>query len=413
MKHTISENKSRNDVNTDGGIRIGKHLIAVLIPVLWIVLIGSVTPLIPVFGGLDHDGQHYAVMQDDFLSNNPLARRAPYCWRIGVPLLASLFDFPPIPVFRILAATAHWIAMIQIFYLSRKLGLSLTGAFISQGLYAGMFWTIKFGFYSPCYIDWSILPVLIGVAQLLAGRRHYSAIALISAGVLFKESVLLVIPAAAVSIRGSTPEPAARIRRILFLCILPLAVFLAVRSLIVPANDYTLTGVITAGWNDVISARFWSRLPLELFSGTGVLALLCLDYRIANENLKRFPGAVPWIVAGGLGIFGGSDISRLLIPVLPPLIIAGSGVLASWITRRSFPGKLAFCAAAAFHLFAGHQFEPMRSYAAYLASMAPIHSQAGISLRGWILLVAAGLTGLITWRMSRRPKPDSKRAVAA
>ncbi|RME00448.1 MAG: hypothetical protein D6812_09760, partial [Deltaproteobacteria bacterium] len=115
------------------------------------------TPITPSNGGYDSDGLVYGVMAGAPLLPPQEAayvrRMAPWCYRIVSPAIASLLPFDPLTNFRVMAFLANFSSLLLLFRILRRLAFSRFLSVVGLLFYAGSFWTLKFSFYSPAYID--------------------------------------------------------------------------------------------------------------------------------------------------------------------------------------------------------------------------------------------------------------------
>lgn len=380
--------------------------------ILLISAIAAVTPLTTSFGGFDHDGQHYALLfHPDLNRDNEVAMTAPFCWRPGAPFIASRLPFPAIKSFKITGLVFQFITLVLVFIVTRSAALPAAAAHIAQLIYAGLFYTVKFTVYSPCYIDWSMMPFLAGILLCLYTRRLTPAVCLLVAGVVFKETVVFVLPAVAVTavraegkVRGG--------RRLLIATLAVVFVSAAIRFRIRPIVPFSPVASLGYTLRTVATLRFWSRFPLEILAGLGALPIVLLHPTARRFFKKAYVFNPVWIFAGLIVPFCGSDKSRLfLLAALPMTVIAGAVLHETF--RRGGTSTAWAVGSIVLHGFFGHQFEPISSFKAYLLHMVPLHSKAPLDVRCAVALVLAAVWILLTVWMFYLRNPASRRQTIA
>lgn len=379
----------------------------ILVPAL-LLAIQQTTPLIEYNRGFDSDGVFYGAMATEpsaFLQGRHVA---PYCWRIVTPLLASLLPFPLLDSFRVLAFLSAWLNLGLCYALLRACGLSPGRSVWGVALFAGVFWVVKFSFYSPAYIDYQTTTFSLAILLASASRRYAWVPPLLALGVLQKESILSLAPVV-YAYFGAEHGWASR-RTLAYsglgLLLLPALALTSVRLLIEPENTYSVAAATWINLRQIADPEFWPRFTRALSSGLGLLpAMLLLRPRSVARFLRANPQWWVLLVVGSLLLFGGIDKARLFLFMLPAVLVSalrasdvGDRVPASWL--RAWMGLTL-----TLQLYLGHLLTPMGTFAEYISRMVPIQAP-GLSYRPHLATTGALIGGwwlltLLTYRLLR------------
>jgi hypothetical protein len=275
-------------------------------------------------------------------------------------------------------------------------------ALLGTLLYAGVFWTLKFSFYSPTYIDYQTQTFLLAALYLMVRQTYGPIPILLAVGVLQKETLLLLGPV--VYVHYARTHGWGSKRSLLYLTALLLLPFLAhqaVQSAISAINRYSAVDTYLENLVDQTTwLGFWPRFLLEICSGLGLLPCLVLyRAREAAHFLRRQPEWAWQIGIGVVLLFGGIDKARLFLFMLPALIVVAAYLLDQLQLLTSVSGRAWIAITVLLHLYIGHYLTPMGTFARYLARMVPIHATTSVVPTlleyGTILLIWASLTALL------------------
>ncbi len=347
--------------------------------------------------GRDADGQRYEALALSFRGepHSPAAAlSAPWCYRVLVPGVAALLPISPESSLPLLSygstAAALWVFAL----LMQRWGMSWRQSLLGMLLYATVFWSVKFSFYSPFYIDSSVQ--LLFLSTLYAWERRALTVVsgLLIFGVLAKESLVLLVPVFAYAAVRSG-RWAERQRWFVGTSVMVGAALAAPRVLISALNDYSPeAALVQTAVRQLSSAHFWSRLPLELASGTGLLLLLALWSRAAWGRLQEQPILMGLLVVGVAQLFGGWDKGRLFLPLLPVIVFLAMPQAKIWYqTSRArcwWGGTLLLQA------YLGHLFSPITTHAEYLRWLVPLHASESPTLQCWRVMAVIALWGVWT-----------------
>ena len=136
-------------------------------------------------------------MARDPRSAEPLARTAPFCWRVLTPWLAFLLTKTGLGLnaaFYLLTNCFLFAFLLTLFLWLRDQGFDLRGSLLGQALVGLQQGAVRWYEYQYWMTD-PLCLFLVVVALRLMRRRWDGALAIVSvAGVLARESYLLVLP---------------------------------------------------------------------------------------------------------------------------------------------------------------------------------------------------------------------------
>ena len=388
----------------------------VLLPLVLLSIIAVSTPVTERAKGFDSDGKRYAAMADESLFKPRYRHEAPWCWRVVTPFLASQLPFETLTNFRVLAFASNWLSLVLMFGILRRSGFSPAWSQLGVLLYVGVFWSAKFFFYSPAYIDSGTQALLLAVVYLTLGGAYRGIPLLLALGVLQKESLLFLAPVVWIDYardRGWMTPPSIRTGAALLAC--PVVALIAVRTAIPASNDYTAFEMIRSQLALLATLDFWPRMLLATFSGLGILPLiLALGPGPAKQALARRP--LWWALASialAFLVFG-EDKARLFLYGLPVWV-----VLALHVLRKRLGGFEPvraggwIAAVLALHLYLGHHFTGLGSFGDYMDRMVPMYASDDAITGGLVRVsLVALLFAAVTVLLLRRPARPARRFVA-
>jgi hypothetical protein len=335
------------------------------------------TPITEHNAGFDSDGVFYAAMagEDSF---PPIAgRQAPWCYRVLTPYLASLLPFQTLTSFRVLALVSNFLSLILLGEILGALHFTLSQRVFGMLLYAGSFWTLKFSFYSPAYIDYQTQLFLMLVVYFTLRRSYCLLLLTLPIAVLQRESLAAYSVFSGISILRYDVDRPFRLRAVIALAILvvPFLALLVIRSIVEPENSYSPT-VIFSHFLDALHPSFWPVMLQAVFSGMGMIpVVLAVNIRSSKRFVRRH---WHWAAYGFISLsylFGGCDKARLFLYLLPLAVILAVRSTAV-LRQNTSPARFAAWTTLiiAVHLFVGGYFSPMGRFEDYLARMVPVHA---------------------------------------
>jgi hypothetical protein len=362
-------------------VSIGKLLGPfVLLPLAILAFVRATTPLTESASGLSFDGRFYAAMAERATADITLSHHAPWCWRVLTPFLASLLPFSTLTDFTVLAFFSGWVNLALVYSILRKNRFSSLASVIGVLFYAGVFWSIKFSFYSPAYVDYQTQTFILAGMLLIVLKKYWPLPFLVTLAVLQKESLILLAWIAYADYSRSSGWLTKRsLSYLAILLFFPLIVVMLVRMLILSENFYSsmeaflfYAGLHAALFTD---PRHWPRLVLALFSGLGILPVILLcRVKTSCRFLQENPCWMWLIVVGTLQLGGGIDKARLLLFILPAMVVLATNLVDKMLTTPSARVWAWIAVTLGLHFYLGHHFTPMGTVDEYVRRMVPMHA---------------------------------------
>lgn len=347
--------------------------------------------------GRDADGQRYEALAAAFRGepHSPqLAFSAPWCFRVLVPGVAALLPVPLEVGFPAISWTSTALALWLLALLLQRWGLSWGSSVLGMLLYAAVFWSVKFSFYSPFYIDSVAQLLLLGTLYAWERKAYRVVTALLIVGVLAKESLALLLPVFAFTLVRSGAW--AGRNRWFLLSLVSVAISLAIPRVFISAlNEYSPeAALVQTAALQLMSRHFWSVFPLELVSGTGLLVILSFYGSSGWGRVKARPQLLGLLCIGVIQLFGGWDKGRLFLPLLPVLVYLALSPANS--PSQSVRRCCWWVGTFMLHAYLGHLFTPMGTHAEYLRWLVPLHAAEPTTLQCWRVMIVIALWGIWT-----------------
>jgi len=345
-----------------------------------IALVGVVflsTPIVELNRGFDSDGVHYGAMAGEASFPSIVGQIAPWCYRILTPYIASLLPYQTLSNFRVLAFLSNVLSIVIFALILQVLRFPFATRLFGILLYTGSFWTLKFSFYSPAFIDYQTQLLLLLIIYFTIRRLYVPLPFLFLIAALQKESLAAYSVFSVVHLLRYDDRSRTWIRAALVLAILvvPFATLFIVRSVIDAPNPQS-PRVILKHLGRALDLRFWPVLLQAAFSGLGVIpVVLLVNYQSWVRFLRRHSEWVVYALISLAFLFGGADKARLFLYVLPLAAILAVRSISTF-ERDASPAKLVFWAAVVLviHWYIGGYFSAMGTFSDYLARMVPVHS---------------------------------------
>ena len=337
------------------------------------------TPLTTSNAGFDFDGMFYAAMAGSPRVKPALAHVAPWCYRIATPALVSRLPWDTLTSFRSVAFTANVASLVLLFLILRALGVTERSSWLGVTLYASVFWTLKFSFYSPAYIDAETQVFLLAIILLSIQGRYLALVPVLMLAVLQKESLAAFSVFAATALvrqhRGRLSASDGLLAAALVAA--PLATFAILRAL-VPARESLDTFAETRAQIRLLTTPgFWPMFVQSLFSGLGLLAIV-LAIR-PRGWVKFMRERYEWIVYSMIALallLGGRDKGRLFLYLLPAAVICSLVAIDELTAATAGRRELVWIAVLlVLHAYIGNYLTPMGTFDDYLAKLVPEHSE--------------------------------------
>jgi len=247
---------------------------------------------------------------------------APFCWRVGTPLLANALPFDIEKNFMILSYLALWMTGVFVFYLARRFGLSKWTAFTGMVAFFSIGWAVKANLYNIFKPDpLAFLFIVLSIYCIVAKKDVMYAVFL-AVGVLFKESVLFVAPLY-YTLKTQELLDYRLLLRGVILALPAVGVFVALKLMIPMKNDdYFYLSTLPDALQQVQLGRssydlgwLWCEIGVERFKA------------ISPETLTRYTIGTFGAVAALLPLFAIKQNARLLIRFLPFLLLVYAQIL--------------------------------------------------------------------------------------
>lgn len=277
---------------------------------------------------------------------------APFCRRIGTPLLAHLLPFKVETSFAIITFVSLWLTGIAFYFIARRLSFPYWAALSGALLYYTQGWFVRANLFNIWKPDPAAVCVSLFAVLCILRRNNWAYALLLAVGVLFKESVLFVAPLY-YSLNTERPWNPRLALRTVALAIPAVGVLLILRALIPMRNDDpayiaqlpqlltqvqlgTSTYSVTWLWHNIGLPRLRSFSPHDVWYATvGVFGFVAVvlplfSLRRTASLLARW---FPFLVLVGLQVFFATNAQRLLSIGFPAVLLASlSGAEA--IVRR-------------------------------------------------------------------------------
>ena len=306
-------------------------------PLLFTLLAAAGTNLTDFAHGFGVDGRMYAAIAYPGLYPEAFRLQAPWCWRLLSPMLVSLLPLPPLRAFLAANLAASYAAAVLLLFIGARMKFNRRTMLLLPALYTTIFWTVRWGAYTPPYIDSHTQVFMLAAILAALHGRLWMVCALLFLGVLQKESVLFVAPVAAVIVWSSTREVKRSYLWLFLFLLCGLAAYALPRIFITPVNEYSPEAALRVTFaRKMTSLRFWESLPASLFSGLGFsLVLTLFEWRRAVEFFRKEPWIGAMIALGIVQLFAGWDTARICLAFLPAMVLSGAFLCGRIIERRS------------------------------------------------------------------------------
>jgi len=326
--------------------------LALALTLLWLWRTDQVTTDTPFFA-LPWDRHKYI----EIALHGPLDFHiAPYCWRIGTPLLAAALPFGLQTSFLTIAVASVWLGGVFSWLLARAAGFSRALALAGMLFFYSLQWGAKFFLFDFWLPDATICMLVILAVLLLLRGRLAAFIVVATLGVTVKESMLFVLPLVyTFSATRLIDLPAAR--RTLLAGLPALLMFIGIRLAIPAWNsdpsyiatlperlwlvrngsaEYVLRDVIREEARNRI-ARFGVNDIKSYSLRTFGPALTLLPLLAWRRNLIWFVRFLPFLLLVAAQMLFGHDIERYLILAFPAVLIMALTALSALSERFSVP----------------------------------------------------------------------------
>lgn len=356
-------------------LTVGRHAHIVLSALLLTLMVFLTTKVTERNGGFDSDGVIYARMASSpafACSDSP----APLRQRVLVPQLVRVLPGPLLDRFRAIAFAASVVSLCILYSILFRLGYSPFMCYLGVLLYAGVFWTLKFSFYSPAYIDHVSQMMLLAIIYCCIADKHSIAVCILCVSAFHKESLPLfgLFVAADLWSQGWRRGIRRTTRTAAVVVALPLACAQIAQCLSC-VHGHQAFHVLVAEVGGFFRPSFWPIFLHAVFSGLGLLpVILLVQYRPSLQFLRQRPAFIVYLLVSASALFGGVDKARLFNYLLPAVVLLSLATIRSFkppSTARVIAWTLLFVCG---HWYLGNYLSPMGTFSEYLAKLVPEHA---------------------------------------
>lgn len=263
---------------------------------------------------------------------------APYCHRLLVPLMVSIFPFSTETNFFGLTFFSLLITSILTYYLLKSLSFSTIESLSGILLFYSLSWVVKFLIWDFWLVDSMLFMfILIGLILLVKNKDIMFAV-ILAFSVMIKESALFLIPVY-YSFNSTRLVDYKSILKTIVVCAPSVLVFLLIRYTIPTLNSYAsytellpdnLTVIDPYDIISVFSFENFSNfdlkklytLTLGSFGVTGILSIIG-----GRANLNYLKKIYPLLILAYSQLFFAVNIQRLILISFPLMIILSVNTL--------------------------------------------------------------------------------------
>lgn len=278
---------------------------------------------------------------------------APFCWRIFVPLLASLLPFEISINFKIISLLSIILTGFFVFKIGEKIFNERILSFAMMFGYFSISYASKYVIYDFWLPDaFAILLITLGIYFILL-KNDFAFLIVMTIGAMTKESVLFVLPLY-YSINANKLIDIKVLKKTLILSLIPFLVFVFIRIIIQPFNsnveyvqslppqlrivqietsDYNLKFLIEKiALKKIENFNLYTLYRITLYTFLIHFLLAFFDFKLIKEWLLRY---FPFLVLVYLQIFFAENEERLVsIAFIPILILSISGLNKIFLKTR-------------------------------------------------------------------------------
>ena len=281
---------------------------------------------------------------------------APFCWRVGLPLIARTLPFGIQTNFMLVTFASLWATGIATYWLARAFGKQPAMAMFAMLTVFGVGWATKYAVFDFWLPDPLVLAIVTLALCCILTRRDVALAVLLALGVLVKESVIFAAPlwwtmprAEGVTTRRSSAWGA--------LAILPAAAILIGLRAAIPAwnadaqyvqslpprltevdrgrTSYEYSEQLQRiSWQRVrdASVRFLETAHSYSVGSLGVLPLV-LPFFAVRQNARLFARLLPFLLLVYAQLLLATDTQRLLVLALPGVMLLSLNGLDALVRR--------------------------------------------------------------------------------
>ncbi len=264
---------------------------------------------------------------------------APFCWRVGLPLLAKALPFELQCNFLIIAFISVWMTGVVVYYLGKRFNFDKVYAYVGMLMFFSLGWATKFilrNFWLPDALLFLLITLSI---YCIVSKKDILFLILLIAGIATKETIIAVMPLYYTLNTHRWND--GRLFRKWLLIILPAILLLFSLRIFIPqmnSDPAYLSSLPTnlshvhrfAGYNYLELLKQISLFRLHSFSlrafnsytfGAFGVMLLLLPFFSKRGNRGLLLRFLPFILIVYFQVFFATNTERLLIAAFPAMII--------------------------------------------------------------------------------------------
>lgn len=380
-------------------------LLRVVVAVVVTALMWAATTPTTHEGGWDADGRHYAAMAGVEGFSIHIGQVGPWCYRILTPAIVALLPLEPMGGFTLVTFVANVANLVLLDLLLLGAGISGRRArLVALALWTTSFWTLRFSFYSPAYIDAPTITVLLAGLVLALRRRWFGCLLVFTVGVLQKESLAAFALAPAVMV-WQDQHLGWFHRRLVALGfgVAPFAVAWAIRWAI-DAPGFSTWTVLQGELRALASAAGMLDLTAAMFAGLGLLpAVVLVGWRSVLGLGRRHAGLAVAAVVAASTVVGGVDKSRPFLYLLPLVLLVAADLVERW--KPPHRGLWLWCTVCVVGQAAlAGLFDPTPSFELFLTRFVPEHADFAAHRPSLVAAVALNVVVLVAGVWIRRER---------
>ncbi len=276
-------------------------------------------------------------------------RVAPFCWRVGIPWIVSVSPLEHRDSFLIIAALGIIAAGLMLYYAARRYGFSPQLSTAGMLLFFSLGWATKYNLMHFWLSDAAALGMVGAVILLTLERRILWAAALLTIGVLVKESIIFVAPLL-YTLRARRLWDGRLLLQSILYTLPALALLIAIRNAIPMGNgdaSYLASlpenlRAVHHGVSDFDLAYLWREHGLQRLTAPSLLNLkemsiwswgplvLLIPFFVLRRPREIFLRFLPLFILAYAQILLASNVQRLVLLASAAVILPGLAVLQQW-----------------------------------------------------------------------------------
>jgi hypothetical protein len=276
---------------------------------------------------------------------------APFCWRVGVPLLVKVLPFSTRMGFLTIALVSLWATGILLYFSARRFGFSPRLSATGTLLFYSLGWAAKFNLIHFWLSDAATLAMVGALILLVQQRRMVLVVLVLALGVLVKESLIFAAPLL-YTLRARRLWDAPLLAQSI-LCTLPAVALLVLLRMIIPAGNsdvaYLATlpeqlSVVHSGVANFDLGYLWREFGLQRLTAPTLLNLkemsiwswgplvLLIPFFVLRRPREIFIRFTPFLLLAYAQLLLASNSQRLVVLASAAVILPGLAVLREWGT---------------------------------------------------------------------------------